>query len=52
MDELLSILQSSYFDFEIFQGHLTTRKRCFRFVSEQKGGQLKSARFNREVMEF
>lgn len=34
VDELLSIIQSWNFDFEIFWRHLTARKQCFQFVFE------------------
>lgn len=50
--ELLLIFQSSEFDFETFRRFLTTRKQCFRHVSEEKDGELKSTGFSWEMMQY
>lgn len=50
--ELLSLLQSSDFVFEIFRLHLKPGSDGFGFVSKQKNGDLKHVGFSWRLMQF
>lgn len=52
VDELLSILKSTNFDFEIFQRKLRIKNQCFQLLCRQMDALLKSARLSLEATNF